>query len=714
VEWKGQLGDARRPPFGSLLRQFRLAAGLSQEFLAERARVSVDTIGALERGARKAPHRETLTLLSDGLGLTRPQHVEFEAAAAASRTVGRPRLGATPNNLPIPRSSFHGRDRELAELGKLVQARHLITLRGAGGAGKSRLAVEVAREQLGRGVFSDGIWLVELLCVNDPLLVPATIARTLSLGSDDQRSALDVLVAALRNRCALIILDNCDHLLGACAPIARRLGEACPLITILATSREALELDGELQYQVTPLGLPVVSREPTGMRETLDELRCSPAAQVFMDRAEDADPHTFNAAAARDPASVAQICIRLDGLPLALELAAARARDLSLKEIVAGLDARFTLLTHGKRTAFPHHQTLRALLDWSYDDLSPLEKRVFRGLGSFAGSWTAESAAAVSGLDEAADDFRESFAALISKSLVVVIREEDVVARYTLLESIRTYARMLLAENGETDKIATRHAQLLRDRALRAEALWLAGFAPTANDAFQSLFNELDEMRAALDWSIGERKDLELGAELTSILADVWGECGLHAEGLQRMEAAETALSRDAAPQLVVPLRFATARMLSRLQLSGAVSAAEDAAKPVDSPSAVGDRMGWRHVFDKRRDYRAGDVIFRRFDDAEELFYITSGVVSLEEIGVRIGRGELLGEIAFFSPTKQRTASASCLTDVTVMCIDQSNMLRLYQEDSSFRFYLIQLFARRLIQDLQRTRPQTEREKPIR
>lgn len=698
MEWKGQLGDARRPPFGSLLRQFRLAAGLSQEFLAERARVSVDTIGALERGARKAPQRETLTLLSDGLGLTPAEHVGFEAAAAASRTVGRPRLGVAPNNLFIPRSSFHGRERELAELGKLLQGRHLITLHGAGGAGKSRLAVEVARNQLGSGVFSDGIWFVELASVGDPLLVPAAVARVLAVAEDGQEPPLEALVAALRNRRLLIVLDNCDHLLGACALIAGHLSEVCPDVTVLATSREALELDAELLYQVLPLALPVKSVEE------LDELRRSPAVRLFLDRAEDADPHMFKAAAARNPAAVAQICIRLDGLPLALELAAARSRDLSLHEIVRGLDARFTLLTRGKRTALPHHQTLRALLDWSYDQLVPLEKRLFQRLGSFAGNWTIESAIAICGFDELAGVLREHVASLVSKSLVTVVHEDDAPARYQLLESIRTYARMLLAESGETDTIAERHARHLRDRALAAEALWRSGLVLTANDAFEPLLKDLDDMRAALDWAIGDRKDLELGAELTGVLAEVWAECGFLNEGLRRMEAAEAALGENAAPQLTVPLRFATARVLTRLQLPGAADAAVEAAIPVRSDSSGSPASSWRTAFRSRRTYRAGDIIFKRHDDASELFYIASGTVSLVEIGERIGRDELLGEIAFFSPTRQRTATAACLTDVTVLFIDQQQMLDLYKRDPGFRLHLIQVFARRLIQDLQRPR----------
>jgi predicted ATPase len=239
----------------------------------------------------------------------------------------------------------------------------------------------------------------------------------------------------LRDQQLLLILDSCEHVLEPAARIAQRLAQACASVRVLVTSREALEIDGELVYHVDPLALP-----PAGLRRvepprSLDELRESPAVRLFLDRANDADPHFFLAAAAKDPEAVAEICERLDGLPLTLELAAARVRDLTLREICGALDSRFSLLAHGRRTAQRRHRTLRAMLDWSYTLLSEGEQRVFRRLGVFAGSWTMDAAVAVCG--EGPEVTRDGVATLVSKSLVSVVHGVAGPRRYRLLESLR-------------------------------------------------------------------------------------------------------------------------------------------------------------------------------------------------------------------------------------------------------------------------------------
>jgi transcriptional regulator with XRE-family HTH domain len=349
--------DLPTVPFGALLRGLRLAAGLSQEALAERARLSIDAISALERGTRKAPQRETLRLLGDGLNLSPGDRTRFEAAAAAARPPGQPRMrveSAKPNapaklplreirvaprhNVPHAVSSFHGRERELAELGELLRRRRLITLCGPGGVGKTRLALEAAHAALNESpaAFPDGVWFVDLAPLSDPALIAAGVARVLGVRESAGNQLADTLVEALRGKRLLLVLDNCEHLTDASAELAERLLQGCAGLTLLATSREALEIDGELFYRVDPLPLPAPSALPS-----LDDLRSSPAVRLFLDRAGDADPQDFAAAADDDPLTIARLCIRLDGIPLALELAAPRVRGSSLRELLAGLDARF-------------------------------------------------------------------------------------------------------------------------------------------------------------------------------------------------------------------------------------------------------------------------------------------------------------------------------------------------------------------------------------
>ena len=392
-----------RLPFGKLLRQFRIAKGLSQEALAERARISLDTVGALERGRRQAPHRETLTLISEGLALTPEEHAGLEAAAAASRRIGHPRINvidssATPasqavahpreavahpevqHSLPHSVNSFHGRERELSELSAFIRSRRLVTLHGVGGVGKTRLAIEAARAQLDWDELRDGIWFVDLGIVADSGAVLASVADVLSAREMPNEPLLETIVDTLRDQRLLLVLDSCEHVLEAAARLVQRLAQACPSVRVLVTSTEALEIDGELVYHVEPLALPRAGARGAERVVPLDELRESAAVQLFIDRANDADPHLFLTAAARYPEAVAEICERLDGV-----------RDLTLPEIRDARDSRFSLLAHGKRTAQQRHRTLRAMLEWSFGLLGEGEQHIFRRLGVFAGTWTVDA-----------------------------------------------------------------------------------------------------------------------------------------------------------------------------------------------------------------------------------------------------------------------------------------------------------------------------------
>jgi predicted ATPase len=689
------------------LRRFRHAAGLSQELLAERARVSPETIGSLERGTRSAPQRETLGLLIDGLKLTGTQRDEFEAAAIASRRVGRPRTslldpdvvaqtalsGAqpeVPNNLPHAVNSFVGRERELCEVQHQLLSRRVVTLLGAGGSGKTRLALEIARAQLGGGAFPDGIWIVDLAPSSDPNLVTAAIARFLRVTVVPDQSPEETLAQAMRDMRLLLVLDNCEHLLESCASAVQRLTSACDGVRLLVTSREALDLDGELRYQIDPLPLPAFDLAGSAV-PSLDRWRESPAVRLFLDRAEEAEPRDFPAAAAADPAAVARICAHLDGLPLALELAAARTHDLSLREIEDGLAARFALLERGRRAAEPRHQTLRGMFDWSYALLTQRDQRLFRRLAIFAGPWTTQAAVAIcadaDSLDEAV--VRGGVATLVSKSLLVVERRERESARYRMLESTREYARGLLDGSDERGALAERHAQYYRGSLQRARALWLTNAGVAAADAFDTLLAEFHEVEAALGWAIGEQHDPSLGAELVDSLIDVWLRCCLEAR------------ATDGDP--VARPDHGIVDLLGVLKPSDLKTAQPSSAMP-SRARTVDPLTDWLASFKTRRSYRAGDVIFRNGDAADELLYILSGVVSLDEIGAQAGPHELLGEIAFFSPLKQRTATATCATDVSVLAIGRREMLDLYEQNVAFRLHVIAVVTSRLIEDLERLR----------
>jgi predicted ATPase/class 3 adenylate cyclase len=408
-------------------------------------------------------------------------------------------LEAFPNNLPIQLTSFVGREREMAEVKRLLTTTHLLTLTGAGGAGKTRLSLQAAADLLES--YPDGAWLVELASLSDPALVDQSVASALGVKEEPGLTLLTTLTNYLRTRHLLLILDNCEHLIGTCAQVAETLLRACPGLKILATSREALGISGETAWRVPSLSLPDPKHLPAGA-DLSSALTMYEAVRLFIDRAVAVQP-TF-AVTNRNAPAVAQICHRLDGIPLAIELAAARVKVLSVEQIAARLDDRFRLLTGGSRTALPRQQTLRTLIDWSYDLLSDGERALLRRLSAFAGGWTLDAAeAACVGDGIEAYEVLDLLTQLANKSLVVVESEE---ARYRLLETIRHYARDKLMESGEAGAVRGRHLDFFLNLAEEAEpeligadqAVWL-----------NRLEVEHDNMRAALEWG----KAIEGGSE---------------------------------------------------------------------------------------------------------------------------------------------------------------------------------------------------------
>ena len=462
-------------------------------------------------------------------------------------------LAALPNNLPTQLTSFIGREKEIAEVKELLTGRgapaerpspRLVTLTGAGGTGKTRLSLEVAAEAL--EAFKEGVWFIELAPVSDPALIPLTVASVLGVREQPGRPLLDTVCDYLRARTVLLILDNCEHLVEACARYADAVLRAVPHVKILASSREGLGIAGELAWHVPSLQVP----NPKD-RLPVQQLTQYESVQLFVERATFAQP-SFSVTDANAPA-VAQICYRLDGLPLATELAAARVKALSVEQIAARLDDQFRLLTGGSRTALPRQQTLRALIDWSHNLLGEAERTVLRRLSVFAGGWTIEAAEAV-GAGEGVDgsDVLDLLTQLVNKSLVM-FEERNGQARYRMLETIRQYAREKLVESGENEAVRDRHLSFFVRLAEEAAPELLGKDVKAWLDRLE---REIENVRMALDWAKGTAR-LRDGLRLATALEWFWYPRGYQAEGLAHLQALvgslePTTLARPRARALMV------------------------------------------------------------------------------------------------------------------------------------------------------------------
>jgi predicted ATPase/class 3 adenylate cyclase len=397
-------------------------------------------------------------------------------------------LEVTPNNLPQQVNSFVGRERALDDVLKLLESNRLLTLFGAGGMGKTRLSLQVAADALDR--YPDGVWLVELAPLPDESLLPQSLASALGVKEDPGRPVIEAVVNYVKDRSLLIVLDNCEHLVAACAELTRQLLQAGPRIRILATSREPLHIAGEVTYTVPSLPTP-----DAGADVTLDRLSQFDAVRLFTDRARAARPDF--AITEQTASAVADICRRLDGIPLAIELAAARVRSMSVDRM--RLSDRFQLLSKGDRTALPRQQTLRALIDWSFDLLDDSERALLRRLSVFAGGLTVEAAEATGSEGIVLErDALELLTRLVEKSLVVLDADGE---RYRLLDTIREYASQRLEEAGETAATRMRH----RDHFLGyVERIFPELFGEQRVMWFARLDRELDNILAAHAWCSSE------------------------------------------------------------------------------------------------------------------------------------------------------------------------------------------------------------------
>jgi predicted ATPase/transcriptional regulator with XRE-family HTH domain len=510
-------------PFGARLRRLRDAAGLTQEELAAKAGLTARGISDLERGVRKRPYPHTVRSISEALNLPEDERASLLASVPRRSSATAQVTGSGAEPLPVPSTPLVGRERELGEIGGFL-ARHgarLLTLTGPGGVGKTRLATEVLQEM--KGLFPDGVAFVALASLGDPALVVPTSARSLGLREAVGKTTRGVLHAYLREKRYLLVLDNFEHLMGATPEVAALI-EHCPNLTVLVTSRAPLRVRGEQEYPVGPLALTTPEGSPVS-----DEVAGSPAGRLFVERARATVPaFELNRANA---GAVAAICRRLDGLPLALELAAARVRFLGPSALLSRLDR--ALEAGGARDLPPRQRTIRATLDWSYDLLSKAARDLFARLSVFSGGFTLEAAEAV-GEGEASGgelDVMVLIEGLVEHSLILA-ETKDRGVRYRMLEPIRQYALEKLEESDEASEARLRHVRYYLALAEEAEPQIKAYDQVEWLDRLEA---ENDNLRAAVSWSL-ETDEARTAARFGWALRMYWLLRARQAEGRMLME----------------------------------------------------------------------------------------------------------------------------------------------------------------------------------
>lgn len=410
------------------------------------------------------------------------------------------------HNLPLQLTTFIGREKEVEQIKKRLEKNHLVTLTGSGGIGKTRLSIQVASELLAD--YPVGVWLVELAPLTNPALVPQSVCAALGVTPEGGTSALDALINYMHSKKILLVVDNCEHLIDACAQLCDSLLHACPELRIIASSREALGIEGENAYRVPSLSLP-------NSKSGLHVIEESEAVKLFMERATALLPE-FQMTEVNAP-SIAQICQRLDGIALAIELAASRVKMLKVEQIAMRLDDAFRLLTGGSRTALPRQQTLRALIDWSYNLLPDEERAFLRKLSVFMGGWTLEAAEAVCGNADALDLLTH----LVDKSLVSVDLEHGNEPRYYLLETVRQYAREKMVESEDSTRLRDTHLEYFLKTAERIAPELYTRKMPYW---FVRLETEYANFQAALEWA--QEHDSDAGLRLSNALCAFWSERG--------------------------------------------------------------------------------------------------------------------------------------------------------------------------------------------
>ncbi len=606
-----------------LLKKFRVQAGLSQQTLADRALVSMQAISALERGYRKAPYRATLERIADALALSPQARQALENSARRARGSRPVESDLAPrHNLPRQLTSFVGRDDVVREIMQLMESSPLVSIVGTGGAGKTRAAIEVGMRSFNR--FRHGVWYVELAPLNDPALVWHAVAAALHVQESSSRTLLDTLVAYLSQKQLLLILDNCEHVISESRAMAGSLLSETPGIALLATTREPLSLTGERTYRIPSLAVPSQKMSP-------EDATAYGAVALFTDRVRASDSR-FELTD-DNLQSVVEICRRLDGLPLAIELAAARASVLSTGEIAENLDRVFDVLTGDHRASVPRHKTMRAAIDWSYALLSTQAQLLFDRLAVFAGGFTRRTATAVCADDTIPQqDVLELLSSLIAQSLVMVEFPHGS-ARYHLLEATRQYAMEKLAERGERNALEGRHAIGLLDVAVRLDRDW---YDAAEQSWFREAQAEIDNFRAALRWSLGERHDLRAGCLLAGALARLWYSLS-PLEGRRWVRLAMDSVTGKTRADELAQLYIAEA------ELSGALG--EAAASLASAEQALRLRSVLDELQVARAEHAAGSALTATGKWSEGEAYLQSALAAAERLQNRRLQALVFGDL---------------------------------------------------------------------
>ena len=642
------MSPKQEPTFGARLRQLRDSAGLTQEELASRAGLTPNGVSALERGQRKRPYPHTVRSLSDALGLAGEERAALLAAVPGrgkSADKAETPVSAPEAILPSSPTPLVGREQELAGIrGLLVDGSgiRLLTLTGIGGVGKTRLAQEIAQNFLTEGRFPDGVAFISLAPLRDPAFLAPTIARSLGLREAEDKTADEALRAYLRERRTLLVLDNFEHLLEAAAEVVGLI-ETCPRLVVLVTSRAPLRVRGEHEYPVPPLALPSTTQSPTE-----GEVVGTPSGRLFVERARAASPSFM--LTRENAAAVAAICWRLAGLPLALELAAAKARLLEPAALLYRLDQ--ALSTAWARDLPERQRTMRATLDWSHDLLSDAERGLFRRLSVFAGGFSLEAAEAV-GAGEEPEEVLGLLGALVEQSLVhaepIAGRGE---ARYGMLEPVRQYALEKLEDSGEGDRVGKRHAEyyLVLAELARPEL-----HGPRQAKWLDDLAREHDNAMAAMAWLLARGKP-EQAVRIGWGIHEFWFRRGYMGEGLRRMERA--LLGGDVLPNLTRARALYVVSLLSFLRgepdrASAAAADGSGAARAASDPETLAYALGMRGLAAvSLGDLDAAETVL---PEALALFRglgnprgVSSGLYPLANLALTRGDGEeamgLLGE----------------------------------------------------------------------
>jgi predicted ATPase/DNA-binding XRE family transcriptional regulator len=645
---------AGKEAFAERLRSLREAAGLTQEELAFRAGLSPSAVGVLERGARKRPYPHTVRALSEALGLNEEERNSLLAAVPRRGGVGAGSSSADEAPEPLRSSALPnlatplvGRERELEEVAGLLArpGTRLLTLTGTGGVGKTSLALEAARDA--EQFFTDGVAFVALAPLNNAEFVVPSVVRSLELRETAGQSPREALHAYLRAKQLLLTLDNFEHLLEA-APEVSWLIESCPTLTVLVTSRAPLRVGGEQEYPVPPLELPASTRDP-GVEEVLG----SPSGRLFVERARAASPGF--SLSRQNAAAVASICWRLAGLPLALELAAAKVRFLNPAALLSRLDRA---LSAGWARDVPERQrTVRATLDWSHDLLSEPEKALFRRLSVFAGGFTLEAVEAVGAAqDIAAEDAVESLGRLVEQSLVTAELDGDGM-RYGMLEPVRQYAREKLEESGEGERVGMRHAAYYLALAERARPEL---HAPRQVEWLDTLSREHDNVRVAMAWLLRRDKPGE-AAYIGWGIYEFWFRRGYTGEGLRWME--QVLAEGDSLPPLTRAQAQFVAAILSFLRGEpdrAAAFATESiaAARAAGDPETLAYSLGMQGLATlSRGDLDTAEAVLpeslKLFRELGDPHSVASGLYGPAQLALARGDGDeamqLIGEGAALS-----------------------------------------------------------------